>query len=104
MSNHTKVFTAHGHTDIICTQGRAVIGEVEAITYHQNEHGGTAGEVIFNNVNFEYDDKFNITIVRNHKNEMITLKDVELLHEYGSKPGDAVVIGKKYVFIAAEII
>ena len=104
MKKDQKIFTAHGHTDILCTKERAIIGEVEVVSYYHNEYGGIAGEVVFQQANFKVDDKFDITIVRNHKNEMIILKDVELLFEYGVQPDDEIIPDKKYVFIAKKIL
>ena len=105
MKKDKKIFTAHGHTDILCTKGRAIIGEVEVVSYYHNEHNsGVAGEVVFQQADFKVDDKFDITIVRNHKNEMIILKDVELLCEYGTQSNDKIIPNKKYVFIAKKVL
>lgn len=104
MKKDQKIFTANGHTDILCTKERAIIGDIEVINYYHNEYGGIAGEVVFQQANFNMDKKFDITIVRNHKNEMIILKDVELLCEYGVQSDDEIIPNKKYVFIAKKIL
>lgn len=95
------VYVDSTDVDIICTQGRAVVGEIKSINYQYCEYKidrGIAGYITFSKADFAFNDSFNINIIK--QDEMIMIKDAILI-----EPEDTIIeSGISYVFVAKDII